>query len=331
MLLTMLLSTAVKDHLAMSEASLLDGTNIACIHALPTGPVALGEHIACSDLSAGAVVFERILRQSQGEGTPYDFTASLRHAIDQAHVPAAFDQARRVLWAFAQAWTTVSQVDGRGVLGSIDAAVALAFSGVMLTHNLHANGVGSRRVTRSRFVEGCRCLDEVSDVPDELSGALYDLVAHTALEALLPSPLATDRMKALDAQPVVKEGWLMVKDLDGMLSTAAPWQRCWTRIYEQEAAFFLTPQQWGLDGEIILSLPMQGLVVTGEFYCPPRCDVPVPPPKNRFITNAHVHESRKYPIHLNMCPKTSQKRTGVCVDKGISRMPQHTKKITTMH
>ena len=64
----MLLSTAVKDHLVMSEASLLDGTNIACIHALPTGPVALGEHIACSDLSAGAVVFERILLQSQGEG-----------------------------------------------------------------------------------------------------------------------------------------------------------------------------------------------------------------------------------------------------------------------
>ena len=55
----------------------------------------------------------------------------------------------------------------------------------------------------------------------------------------------------------------MVRELEGARVTPAPWRRMWTRIYEHTAAFFLTPQQWGLDSEIVLALPLQGLVVTG--------------------------------------------------------------------
>ena len=60
---------------------------------------------------------------------------------------------------------------------------------------------------------------------------------------------------------MVKE--LDSKELDSPLGDAVPWRRRWMRIYDHDAAMFLTPQQWGLDGEIILSLPLQGLVVSG--------------------------------------------------------------------
>ena len=52
----------------------------------------------------------------------------------------------------------------------------------------------------------------------------------------------------------------MVKELDGAAADVS-WHRRWMRVYEHHAAMFLTPQQWGLDGEIVLALPLQGLVV----------------------------------------------------------------------
>ena len=55
----------------------------------------------------------------------------------------------------------------------------------------------------------------------------------------------------------------MVRELDDARVKPAPWRRMWTRMYEHAAVFFLTPQQWGLDSEIVLALPLQGLVVTG--------------------------------------------------------------------
>ena len=52
----------------------------------------------------------------------------------------------------------------------------------------------------------------------------------------------------------------MVKEVDGAAADVS-WHRRWMRVYEHHAAMFLTPQQWGLDGEIVLALPLQGLVV----------------------------------------------------------------------
>jgi hypothetical protein len=207
-------------------------------------------------------VFQLILRRECS--APFDFVVCLRRSTDRVRVPAGFNQAREVLSAFAHAWTLLArEAQESCALGSTDAAEALAFSGVMLSHNLHGSGIGSRRVTRSRFVEGCRCLDTVCDVPDAMLGALYDDIAEQPLGASVPTELSVAKMEALDAQPVTKEGWLMVKELDSPLGEAVPWRRRWMRIYDHDAAMFLTPQQWGLDGEIILSLPLQGLVVSG--------------------------------------------------------------------
>ena len=212
-------------------------------------------------------VFQLILRRECSQ--PFDFVVCLRRSTDRVRVPAGFGQAREVISAFAHAWILLArEAQESCALGSADAAEALAFSGVMLSHNLHGSGIGSRRVTRSRFVEGCRCLDTVCDVPDAMLGALYDDIAEQPLGASVPTELSAAKMEALDAQSVAKEGWLMVKqldskELDSPLGEAVPWRRRWMRIYDNDAAIFLTPQQWGLDGEIILSLPLQGLVVSG--------------------------------------------------------------------
>ena len=246
---------------------------------LGEGPPAaeLGERLATPDgaeptlrrSQVAVCVFQRILRCECAE--PYDFAACLRRATDRALVPAEFGKARAVLSAFAHAWTLLARgAHGQCALGSADAAEALAFSSVMLSHNLHGSGIGARRVSRSRFVEGCRCLDTARDVPDAMLGALYDDIAEQPLGAALPTDLSAAKMETLDAQSVAKQGWLMVQELDTPLGNAGPWRRRWTRIYEHDVAMFLTPQQWGVDGEIILSLPLHGLVVTsiGDHHPP---------------------------------------------------------------
>ena len=209
--------------------------------------------------------FSQILRD-ECKAQYSDFAACLRRATERVSFPAALDKTRSMLYCFAAAWKALALTEEKAVLGSIDAAVALAFSAVMLSHNLHGSGVGSRRVARDRFVEGCRCLDHESDVPDALSGALYDEIASQPLAAACPASLATAKMEALDEQPVARQGWLMVKEVDSANATpdfSGIWRRLWARIYEHDAALFLTPQQWGLDSEIVVALPLQGLVVTG--------------------------------------------------------------------
>jgi hypothetical protein len=207
----------------------------------------------------GANVIERTLFS---ECTPpYDFARCLRCSTDRALVPSY--EALPAFYCFAEAWSSLATAGGADPVLSVDCAAALAFSGVMLSHNLHGDGVGSRMVSRERFVEGCRRLDDDgAGVPEEVSGALYDNVAEKPLAVSLPSPLSTAKMAELDAQPIAKQGWLMMKQLDSELGDAAPWCRCWARIYEQDAAMFITPQQWGVDGEIVVRLPLDGLVVT---------------------------------------------------------------------
>ena len=243
---------------ALAESVLANGTCASL------RPEALGLYLTATggdpDRSAVAVaVFERVMRRDCAR--PYAFASCLRRCTDRAHVPAGFAEARSVLRSWAFAFQALARADGtQAALGSVDAAVALAFSAVMLSHNLHQSGVGSRRVDRDRFVEGCRALDDASDVPDAVSGVLYDDVAAKPLAACVPDSLSTARMEDLDAQPVAKQGWLMVKEVDGAAADVS-WHRRWMRVCEHHAAMFLTPQQWGLDGEIVLALPLQGLVV----------------------------------------------------------------------
>ena len=243
---------------ALAESVLANGTCASL------RPEALGLYLTATggepDRSAVAVaVFERVMRRDCAP--PYAFASCLRRCTDRAHVPAGFAETRSVLRSWALAFQALARADGtQAALGSVDAAVALAFSAVMLSHNLHQSGVGSRRVDRDRFVEGCRALDDASDVSDAVSGVLYDDVAAKPLAACVPDSLSTARMEDLDAQPVAKQGWLMVKELDGAAADVS-WHRRWMRVYEHHAAMFLTPQQWGLDGEIVLALPLQGLVV----------------------------------------------------------------------
>ncbi len=122
---------------------------------LEEGPRAaeLGERLATQDgveptlhrSQVAVCVFQRILRRECAE--PYDFVACLRRATDRALVPAGFGKARELLSAFARAWTLLARgAHGQCALGSADAAEALAFSSVMLSHNLHGSGIGARRL-----------------------------------------------------------------------------------------------------------------------------------------------------------------------------------------
>jgi hypothetical protein len=188
--------------------------------------------------SGAAMFIEECIRR---ECTPpYDFAVCLRCATDRVGMPGAFDQARLFFYHFAEAWVSVAQGAGNQALSSIDSAAALALSGVMLSHNLHGSGVGSRVVPKDRFIQGCRCLDDVCGVSDALSGALYDNLAVRPLVGPSPADRSTAQIETLDAQHIAKEGWLMTKQLG---RDDAKWRRCWARIYEHALALFITPQQ----------------------------------------------------------------------------------------
>ncbi|KAJ1496505.1 hypothetical protein T484DRAFT_1759859 [Baffinella frigidus] len=178
------------------------------------------------------------------------FALSLRSGLQSVPLPANLRSARVILRMWAEGFHALHP----DVLSGPDVVHAMAFSALMLSHNLHAGGSGmdldSAAVVRAGWlwVTMSRGTEQV-----------FDEVERLPLAAATPVPQSSAWLTQLDSAAMFREGWLWVRE-----GVATRWERCWVRLSSAGLTFLLTPRVWGLDAEISIFRPLEPLVVVGE-------------------------------------------------------------------